>query len=235
VPEPSPTPVWVWILGAAVAIGGGIAGALWYANRSQLGSTPGPAPATQQAQPATQEPTAAPIETPPVQPQLVELRFDSLPAAGVFADGHSAELCHTPCNYTFDVKDGEHRTLVVRADGYRDKTIDVDLKADKHEIGVTLERLEPTVPDKPVTEAPLDDDTPAQPTKHPHPGGVAHGAKRPVEKTTKPDDKPVETAVKPPDPKPDDTLEKPDPTVKPKDKGDKIDPADTHDPFHRHP
>ena len=125
----------------------------------------------------------------------------------------------------------------MRADGYRDKTIDVNLLDAKHEIGVTLERLEPTVPDKPVAETPLEDETPGKPARHSHPGGAAHGAKHPVEKAGKPDDKsvdkPVETATKP-DIKPDDKLEKPDPTPPP-DKTDKIDPADTHDPFHSRP
>ncbi|MBV8760247.1 MAG: serine/threonine protein kinase [Deltaproteobacteria bacterium] len=232
-PEPTKTPMWLWLLGAAIAIGGGIGGALWFANRDSNDAPAAPA----QEQMATTTPaaptapTAAPIEpTQPAGPQLVELRFDSLPAAGVFADGHSAELCHTPCNYTFDVKDGVKRTLVVRAAGYRDKPIELDLTGDKREFSVTLER-------EPET-AIASDPEPTTTNKKTHPGGVAHGAHRPstkvdVKPETKPEDKPAET--KPPETKPDTNLEKPaadpTPTKKP---DDKIDPADTHDPFRRH-
>ena len=217
--EPAKTPLWLWLLGAAVAIGGGIAGALWYANRE----SPQPAPVAQQQQPVpmtTTEPTAAPIVPAPAPaPQLVELRFDSLPSAGVFADGHSAELCHTPCNYTFDVKDGAKRTLVVRADGYRDKSIDIDLAGDKREFSVTLER-EP--------EAPVEAETPTTTaTKKTRP---SHGRHVPAKTEPKVEDKPVEAKVEtkvepPPPPPPDTTTKKPD---------DKIDRTDTHDPFRSH-
>jgi hypothetical protein len=233
-PAPAPeaaTPLWVWIVGGALAIGGGIAGALWYANRG----TSEPA-----AEPVKQEPTVAPVETQPAQPQLVELRFDSLPAAGVYADGHSAELCHTPCNYTFDLRDGDKRTLVVRADGYRDKSIDVDLHAATHEFSVTLERLEPTVPDRPAETPPLEPETPETTNpvaKRPgHPGGPAHGVKhspkeKPVTTTTASEDKPAETP--PPPPKSDDKLEKPEGGPEKKPDSGKIDPADTHNPFRK--
>ena len=47
-------------------------------------------------------PAAAPVVAPavaPAAPQLVAVRFDSLPSGGVYADGRSAELCKTPCAF----------------------------------------------------------------------------------------------------------------------------------------
>jgi serine/threonine-protein kinase len=243
VPEPAGTPLWVWIIGGALAIGGGVAGALWYANRGTNELV---------VEPPKPEATAAPIVTQPAQPELVELRFDSLPAAGVYADGHSAELCHTPCNYTFDRKDGDKRTLVVRASGYRDKPIDIDLSAPNREFSVTLERVEPTVPDKPAETPPLEPETPETAThetpisrRPTHPGGTAHGTRHTPKQTPtvpaddKPTDKPAEksTDTTPPPPKPDDRLEKPEggsePTKKPDKGAGQIDPADTHNPFRK--
>jgi hypothetical protein len=235
-PEPAGTPLWVWIIGGALAIGGGVAGALWYANRDTGGTNDLVVEAPKQ-QAMT---TTAPIEPPPAPPELVELRFDSLPSAGVYADGHSAKLCDTPCRYTFDLKDGDKRTLVVRADGYRDKSIDVDLRAATHEFSVTLDRLEPTVPDKPAETTPLEPETPETPENHGAPVAkhhASHGSKHaPKDKqvtATASEDKPAETT--PPPPKLDDQLLKPEggpePTKKP-DPG-KIDPADTHNPFRK--
>jgi len=223
-PEPAATPLWVWIIGGALAIGGGVAGALWYANRDlgleQPQAAPAPAPA--------KEPTAAPIETPPAPPAQVELRFDSLPSAGVYAAGHAAELCHTPCKYTFDLADGDRRTVVVRADGYKDAEIEIDLKGPKKEFSVTLDQLEPTVPEQPDETKPLEPEQPVAATnKHSHPGGPQHGVRHTLEKKSedkKPDDTQLEE-VKPDETKPDET--------KPKAPDEKIDPADTHNPFRR--
>jgi serine/threonine protein kinase len=232
-PEPAGTPLWVWIVGGALAIGGGVAGALWYANHSTSTSDEVVVEAPKQ-QAMT---TTAPIEPPPAPPQLVELRFDSLPSAGVYADGHSAKLCDTPCRYTFDLEDGDKRTLVVRADGYRDKSIDVDLRAATHEFSVTLDRLEPTVPDRPVETPPLEPETPethdAPVAKRHSSHGSKHAPKDKQVTATASEDKPAETP--PPPPKLDDQLLKPEggpePTKKP-DPG-KIDPADTHNPFRK--
>jgi serine/threonine protein kinase len=212
-PEPATTPLWVWLIAGAVAIGGGVAGALWYANRDS-----GPAP---QVAPAPQEPTAVPIATQPAQPEQVELRFDSLPSAGVYAAGHAAELCHTPCKYTFDLADGDRRSIVVRTEGYKDAELDIDLKGARKDFSVTLDRLEPTVPDTPPETSPLETEQPTA-TKHSRP---AHGKheKKPTEEP-KPDDTKLEE-VKPDDTKPPvDTKPPPD---------QKIDPADTHNPFRR--
>ena len=72
--------------------------------------------------------------------QQIELRFDSLPSAGVYAEGHSAELCRTPCAFNVDLADGgstEHRNFVVRSEGYLDKTIEIDLTGAQREFHVT--------------------------------------------------------------------------------------------------
>src|SRR5262249_43704341 len=104
---------------------------------------PPPKPIVVQQRP---QPTAAPIETPPAQPQLVELRFDSLPSAGVYADGRSAELCRTPCRFNVELTDGgptDHRTFVVRTDGYQDHRVEVDFTKAERDFSVSLERIEP--------------------------------------------------------------------------------------------
>src|SRR6185503_2957856 len=83
----------------------------------------------------------------------VELRFDSLPSGGVYADGHSAELCRTPCSFDVDPADGgPKRTYVVRSDGYADKSIDVDLASSERVFHVTLERVVAEPAAKPVAK-----------------------------------------------------------------------------------
>ncbi len=131
----------VWLGGGAAAAGIGIAAALWFASKNP------PVP-TQKTTP-TAQPIATPIES--SAPKLVELRFDSLPTGGVYADGRSAELCQTPCSFNVDLADGgpkEKRTFVVRAEGYEDKRVEVDFGVSQRDFSVTLGRL-PTVP--PVT------------------------------------------------------------------------------------
>jgi hypothetical protein len=201
------TPVWAWLVGGALAIGLGIGGALWFAGR---GDEPAAAAAPAAVKPAA---VKAPIESTPIVPDVkpmrfVELRFDSLPAGAVFEDGHSAELCHTPCSFNVDLQDGgalDKRVYLVRADGFADGTINVDLSATQREFGVTLQRIA------------------AMPTRPPivdkrHPSGR----------------KPTGVAAKKPEPVLDDKLEPP-PVVpeKPVAKPTAIDASETLDPFHR--
>lgn len=236
--EPS-TPWWVWAAGATLAVGLGIGGALWYAHSSSS------------APPVEAKPT--PVETAPIEkpaPKLVELKFDSLPSGGVYADGRSAELCRTPCNFNVDLGDGgptDRRTFVVRAEGYKDQKVVVDFSSDKRAYAATLERIVtiPTMPTVPtVTETPTvemtgDEETtdettdstdePADPRK------PSSKKTRKNHKTTekKPEEtKPVEVVpaeVKPPEKKPDDTNLEPIDKKKPR----PIDPADTIDPFRK--
>ena len=205
-PAPPATPWWVWFVGGMVAVGLGIGAAVWYAGRSEEPPIAQP--------PVVAEPKAKPVvppPEPPLAPKMIELKFDSLPSGGVYEDGHSAELCRTPC--TFNVENGktDRRTYVVRAEGYRDSAIVVDLAAAKRDFQVTLERTTPVAePDpKPVT-------------------AIKTG--RVIKKVTgktikKPDDKP-------PEDKPEPTA-KPEPVKKPDPDNKKIDPTDLADPFKR--
>jgi hypothetical protein len=148
------------------------------------------------------------------------VQFDSLPLAGVFAEGHSAELCHTPCTYRVDVTDGgpaERRTFVLHAEGYRDRPIVVDLSSSQHAYNVTLDQLAPAVG---AGTGPATTGTAHKPRGH-------HGKPKPTDTKpveSKPDDGAGSADSKPAEPKPVDS--------KPP---DKIDPADTLDPFHRSP
>jgi serine/threonine protein kinase len=209
---------WGWFVGGAVAVGLGVAAALIYVH------THGDSPAPAAPAPVVMTPTVvpAPPETPAQKPRQLELRFDSLPSAGVYAEGHSAELCRTPCAFNVDLTDGEatdHRNFVVRSEGYLDKTIAVDLGGAQREFHVTLER-----------EVAVASDT--QPehrrvTPKIKKSGTKTEAKTDAKTETKavaddkPDDKPVL--------KHDDALEKPDRKADPI-----IDPTDTHDPFKKH-
>ena len=219
-PAPQPTRgTWGWFAGGAVAVGLGVAAALIYVNTRP--DTPVPQP-TQPAVVVMPSVEPAPPEVSAQKPRQIELRFDSLPSAGVYAEGHSAELCRTPCAFNVDLADGEatdHRNFVVRSEGYKDKTLTIDLTAAQREFRITLER-----------EAPVAVEAEPDPKRH------AFKVKRPTAKAdvkpeAKTDAKP-ETKTEPVEDKPpikhDDSLEKPtkqDPT---------IDPTDTHDPFKKH-
>jgi hypothetical protein len=234
--EPA-TPWWVWAIGGAVAVALGISGALWFASRSEE-------PAPVEAAPVKQQPTTAPLPPPPAKPaKLVELRFDSLPAAGVYADGRSAELCRTPCSFNVDLADGgptDRRTFVLRIDGYQDKPVTVDFGSTQRDFSATLDRVQPTV--LPVAQAPVEEDAavvetaPDKDEKASAKRGSGKkgkkGGKAEPETKTAPV---VETKVedKKPEPKqPDDTSLEPvekNPVKKP----GTIDPSDTIDPFRR--
>ena len=97
---PPATPWWVWFVGGAIAVGLGVGAAVWYAGSS----APTPEPVAAKTEASSLK--ATPIDTTAEPPQFVELRFDSLPSGGVFAEGQSAELCATPCATKLDMKDG---------------------------------------------------------------------------------------------------------------------------------
>jgi hypothetical protein len=150
-----------------------------------------------------------PPPPPPTTPSIVELKFDSLPKAGVYVEGHSAELCRTPCAFNVNLGDGgptDRRTFIVRADGYRDKPVLVDLKSGQRDYSVSLEQsvVEEAEPPRKGTKT---GSTKKKVTKTP-------AEKKPP--VVEPEDKPAE---KPPEP----VKKKPNET---------IDPTDTVDPFH---
>ena len=148
---PAATPWWVWFIGGAIAVGLGVGAALWYAGRSEPAaaiaqSQPGqqPAPGQPSGQPIEDQPTAG-TESPKVQ--AIELRFDSLPSGGVFADGKAGELCRTPCAFDVNLADGgptDKRTFRVRSDGFKDSLVVVDFAGTERAFRVSLER-EPTI------------------------------------------------------------------------------------------
>ena len=221
-PEPEPaTPWWVWFVGGAIAVAIGVGGALWYAGR---GESPPPQPAP------VSQPSANPIDPAALpKPKLVELRFDSLPSGGVYADGRSAELCRTPCNFNVDLADGgptDKRTFVVRSEGYQDMAVDVDFKSGQREYALTLQKLEATVPptvDMTDAETPKTKKTTTTPTTTPTKKKNEKNEKKVEEKEKKPivDDTKLEQIER--DEKKPEEKKKPGP----------IDPSDTIDPFRK--
>jgi serine/threonine protein kinase len=224
-PPPAATPWWVWFVGGALAVGLGILAAVWYAGRTEPTVVAAPQPVAKPVlQPIVTPQPADPLPLPPLKAKFFEVKFDSLPSGGVFADGHSAELCRTPCAFNIEIDDGgpvDRRTFVVRATGYKDTSIVIDLASPKHNFHVTLEH-DVAIAD-PAVEKPI--------------------AKRPVgKKGPKTEKKPGTTAepeVKKPDPaintKKDDLIDPTDGTtkrpVKPEKKPTTIDPTELADPF----
>ena len=238
-PQPPPVPVtpwWVWFVGGAFAVGLGIAAAVWYANRGNDAVEPVASP------PAPTAPVQATPIAPAVDPaaRYVQLRFDSLPSGGVYAEGQSAELCRTPCETKLDLKDGgstQRRTFVVKSSGYVDGRIEVDLTAADREFRITLER-EPTVTQ--INDPPVGDTADDRPSVDPRPSRPSRPTKptRKAKKSPKDDDddddkdgnttKPLPTVQ---DEKQPETVDakKPAPRKKP----EKIDETLTIDPFKR--
>ena len=223
---PQPTPWWVWAMGGVVAVGLGIGAAVFYARGADA-HAPAPAGTAPVAQVAPGLP-ASPAS--PIGPKLVEVRFDSLPQAGVFADGRSAELCRTPCAMNVDLGDGgptDQRAFVVRETGYQDKHVVVDLTAAHPELHATLDRISgATGAVDPVTPPPVTPGPPTHPVRPPRPGRP-HGDPKPVTVDPKPavadDPKPVVADEPKPGPR------KPD-GKKP---GDTVDQSETLDPFRK--
>jgi serine/threonine-protein kinase len=239
---PDRTSLWpVWLGGGVLAIALGIIGAIWYGQRGQAPHGVASAPAS------ASEPAAAP--TPPSSGSgghVFELRFDSLPSASVFAEGHAAELCRTPCAHSVDLTDGgatDQRTFVLHADGYRDRTVVVDLSSSKHDYSITLEQVVPVA----ATPPPSLPTAPASAEHHQSPG--RHGKARSIDKIEDDSDDAsdapageAKTAREPAEPGASDSKtsdDNPPQPVESKPAGSKpkrrIDPTDTLDPFHRRP
>ncbi|MGE3543670.1 MAG: serine/threonine-protein kinase, partial [Kofleriaceae bacterium] len=184
---PPPTPWWVWVSGGAIAVAIGIGAAVWYAGRADeperaSGSKPTLALADQaETEPATPPPVTTPLQPaqpppivePPAPPTTFEASFDSSPrGAGVYAAGSETGLCVTPCALKIDLDDGgakDRRIFVVRAPGFKDQTVVVDLTGSQHQFRAALVLELPPSPPQPVT--PRD-----KPTKEP--------ARPPVKKAT---------------------------------------------------
>jgi hypothetical protein len=135
------------MLGGAIAIGIGIGAAIWYAGDEEA-----PRVASSKISlPPPPQSTPPPPRPPTPLPQRVEIRLDSLPSGRVFAEGRSAELCTTPCAYTIELEDGDtrKRAFVIKADGFEDHRVDVDLTHDQREFRATLVAV--AAPPPPVT------------------------------------------------------------------------------------
>jgi serine/threonine protein kinase len=151
---PQPTPWWVWGLGGAIAVVVGASAAIWYAKRDPSAAsapaiasvTPAPVAVAPTPPPEPQRPIVTPapeLPKPVVTPAPIELRFDSTPSASVFAEGHAAELCRTPCSFHVDTSDGgpaDSRAFRVRAAGYEDQLVTVELAGQQREFHVALAR-----------------------------------------------------------------------------------------------
>ena len=222
-PLPAPTPWWVWFAGGAVAVALGIGAAVFYAGRTEP-APPAPSPTVATPQPTVTQPT---VTQPTVtSTEQIELRFDSLPSGSVYAAGKSAELCTTPCTFNIDLADGgpaDKRTFVVKALGYTDGIVVVDLTTAKREFSVTLGQRDGVAVSRPTTKVKT--------------GTRVKSATRTPE--TVPDKVPDKIPGKLPDRTPDRTgdvnLVNPDdedPKVKKK-TDDELDPSHTLDPFHR--
>jgi hypothetical protein len=225
--QPAPTPWWVWMVGGTIAVALGVGAAVWYAGRGTEpnGADPQPIVAIEPAKP-TPPPKPVSATTQPIDPavkptqpaELIEVEFDSLPSGAVFADGHAAELCRTPCRYNIDLRDGgaaDKRTFIVKADGYRDGQLVVDLTGTQRKFGTTLEQLVVSVPvpaEKPGKKTGKKSTKTATTVTHTDPDHLIK---------PDPDDDAGSTTIK----KPDEPKKRPD--------GTKIDPTDTLDPFHR--
>jgi serine/threonine protein kinase len=227
-PEPA-TPWWVWFVGGAFAVGLGIAGALWYASSTE----PAPSQPVAAPQPPPPQPTTAPIEAPPSK--LVELKFDSYPSGGVYADGRSAELCRTPCRFNVDLGDGgptDRRLFVVRAAGYHDAMVEVDFASSKRDFSETLVKVpapDPVIVDMSDTEPEevVDKVTGKKSKKTIKKGDDKKGDEAKIEaKVEEPkveEQKPVVVTPPPVETKPEEKKKPVGP----------IDPSDTIDPFRR--
>ena len=209
-PPPQPrTSIWTWVIGATVAIGLGVGGALWFATGGDAPAQPAPVAV---AKPAIE---STPIPTPPPA-RYLPLRFDSLPAGAVYEDGHATLLCHTPCTYNVDLQDGgatDRRAFVIRAEGYRDGTVTVDLAGEQRDYGVTLARVVAAAPVPPTV-------VPTPPLK-----AVPTTKKRPGKKDPAGVEEVAPTAPTPPPPP---VNEKKEP---PKKKKTTVDSSETLDPF----
>ena len=185
------------------------------------------------------------------------MRPDSLPAAGVFADGRSAELCRTPCSFNVDLADGgptDRRTFLLRVEGYKDRAITVDFAASQRDFSATLDRVDlvPTVPV--VTQTPVEDttDTAESDTEvetdtdtiadrsekaSSKKGGGKKARKGSKVDETRPEPKPDVAETRPPETKTetktDDTNLEPVEKTPVKKPAGTIDPSDTIDPFRR--
>jgi serine/threonine protein kinase len=191
-----------WRIAAAAGLAAVVGAAVWLAMRPPPAVVsavpPSPRPAPPSAEPIV---PATAAHAAPAVAAAAEVRFESQPSGGVFADGSATELCRTPCSVRIDSSDGgatDRRGFVIRQAGYREAPITVDLTASARAFRVALEPAPRGHASKPAK--------PNKPAK----------LKKPAPKPRLPDDahEPAPSTDKPADTKP-----------------TAIDPTDTIDPF----
>jgi serine/threonine protein kinase len=241
---------WVWFAGVAVAVGLGATVAIWYARRGEPSGVASSAPAIaeplQSTVPPAAQPVAQPIDPPAPHPQIIEVRFDSLPSGSVYAEGASAELCRTPCAFNIDLADGgptDRRRFIVKRDGYVDGEIAVDLTGEKREFHVMLQH-DPAAspPELAHADQPLDAANTAKADPKPDKRLTKRTPKTP--KTPRQSDETLKASATGHEPQaPNDARDDRDHLIDPSEGAPvttkkppakpTIDPSDTLDPFHR--
>jgi len=191
---------WPWLAGIVVA--GAAAAATLIALSGD--APPRPAPLPRAAPPTLAvEPLAAPAPAHPAAPApVVAVMFESTPASDVYPAGSALKQCSTPCTVSIDPADGgnpSHRDFIVRAPGYVERTVTVDLVDPPALLEVTLERVARKKVDAPATE-PLPPPAVAEAKDAPAPPPPAP----PAEPDTKPDKRPA----KAPDARPDQHIDR---------------------------
>jgi serine/threonine-protein kinase len=164
--------LWMWIAGGAAAVGLGIVAALWYAGSPASAPTPAMAAPVAPAMKAVTVATA-PLQVTPVA-GTIHVRFDSLPSGTVFAAGHAAALCTTPCALDIGDDAGDHPVFVIQAAGYHDAQVVVDRQGTQRTFALELAPLADAATSPPhpaATPVPRPTGKPA-PAAHPEPAAA---------------------------------------------------------------
>jgi serine/threonine protein kinase len=206
---PAPRKSRALLVGGGIAVGLGIAAAIWFSRTPDL-AVPKPVDTKPVVPKIDPKPEVAVV---PALPASITLKFDSLPSGGVYVDGQSAERCTTPCSFDVAAPAAGAPTtqgFVIKAPNYKDATLEVDLANVQPQYTI---RLEQNVPDKLEVSTAPDKSTAGLSKK----GKVTkHTGK---EGTKEPETAPVDPVKQSDEQKPT------------KKTGGKIDRSDTLDPF----
>jgi eukaryotic-like serine/threonine-protein kinase len=147
-PAPLPTAIataprrWPWVVGSVVILGA----ATVTATIALSGNKPTASSPREELRPAPTlavEPIAPARPARPVGAAIVPVLFESSPSADVFVAGSATKQCSTPCTVSIDPADGgnpNHRDFIVRASGFVEQTVTIDLANAPPSVAVSLER-----------------------------------------------------------------------------------------------